>query len=147
MKSRVWVKGHYRQRRRARGSGCVSPSLLAGALAILLALVLIQGVLAFPALALVPVIALLGWGGMKLFLWRRRRKRQQMLPPPALDSRYIPDALRQAVLARDAYRCCACGSASYLELDHIIPRSRGGATSYENLQVLCRQCNLRKGNR
>ena len=64
-----------------------------------------------------------------------------------IDSRYIPTDLRRAVLERDNYRCQQCGSNSYLELDHIIPRSRGGATSYENLQVLCHGCNLQKGNR
>ena len=61
------------------------------------------------------------------------------------DSRYIPDQLRLAVLSRDNNRCRYCGSNAYLELDHIIPLSKGGATSYENLQVLCRSCNLRKG--
>lgn len=64
-----------------------------------------------------------------------------------IDTRYIPDQLRQSILARDSYRCRSCGSNAYLELDHIIPVSKGGATSFENLQVLCRQCNLNKGNR
>lgn len=61
------------------------------------------------------------------------------------DGRYIPDHLRLAILTRDNYRCRYCGSNAYLELDHIIPLSKGGATSYENLQVLCRGCNSRKG--
>ena len=64
-----------------------------------------------------------------------------------IDSKYIPVDIRRAVLERDNYQCQQCGSYSYLELDHIIPRSRGGATSYENLQVLCHGCNMQKGNR
>jgi predicted restriction endonuclease len=64
---------------------------------------------------------------------------------PIQDTRYIPDDLRRAVLQRDNYRCQYCGSTASLELDHIIPRSQGGATSYKNLQVLCQGGSQRKG--
>ena len=63
------------------------------------------------------------------------------------DTRYIPDSVRQEILERDGYKCKKCGSTSYLEFDHIIPRSRGGATSAKNIQVLCRRCNRKKGER
>lgn len=64
-----------------------------------------------------------------------------------IDRRYIPTNLRRAVFDRDNGQCRRCGSRYYLDLDHIIPLSKGGATSYDNLQVLCRSCNGHKGNR
>ncbi|SRR5260370_36616831 len=73
------------------------------------------------------------------------QKRQELYSDR--DGRYISDDLRNAVLTRDNHRCRECGALSYLELDHIIPLSKGGATSYNNLQVLCRACNAKKGNR
>ena len=66
---------------------------------------------------------------------------------PAPDPDYISAALRQAVLERDGHACRHCGDMETLSMDHIIPRSRGGPTTYENLQTLCRSCNSRKGAR
>jgi 5-methylcytosine-specific restriction endonuclease McrA len=55
---------------------------------------------------------------------------------------------RKAVLARDAYTCQYCGrQASGLTVDHVIPRSRGGASVWENIVASCAPCNRRKGNR
>lgn len=42
-------------------------------------------------------------------------------------------------------RCRACGSEESLEIDHILPRSRGGSNRPENLQLLCAKCNGSKG--
>lgn len=55
--------------------------------------------------------------------------------------------LRKMVMERDAYRCQQCGGWIDLEVDHIVPRSRGGTDDLDNLQTLCRTCNRRKGNR
>lgn len=59
----------------------------------------------------------------------------------------IPEAVRSEVWRRDGGRCVMCGSVEQLQFDHIIPVSRGGATSVENLQLLCQQCNLVKGSK
>lgn len=63
------------------------------------------------------------------------------------DSRYVSQDVRRAVWQRDGGRCVECGATEYLEYDHIIPWSKGGATSVENLQLLCRGCNGRKSDR
>ncbi len=61
-------------------------------------------------------------------------------------TRYISDPVRARVLVRDGGRCRRCGSARNLELDHIIPLSRGGNSDEENLQTLCKRCNRKKLN-
>lgn len=54
---------------------------------------------------------------------------------------------RRVVLARDDHRCQYCGSRSHLTIDHVIPRSRGGNSSWENIVTSCAPCNSRKGDR
>ena len=55
---------------------------------------------------------------------------------------------RRALFARDGWRCQYCGTESgKLTLDHVVPRSRGGESSWENVVTSCAPCNLRKGNR
>jgi 5-methylcytosine-specific restriction endonuclease McrA len=54
---------------------------------------------------------------------------------------------RKAVLARDSWTCQYCGSRKPgLTVDHIIPRSRGGKSVWENIVASCAPCNRRKGN-
>ncbi len=60
--------------------------------------------------------------------------------------RRIPKSLREYILKRDNYECQYCGSQTRLEIDHIFPFSRGGGNEPENLQVLCKSCNLEKGD-
>ena len=59
----------------------------------------------------------------------------------------IPDAVRAAVIVRDGGRCRRCHSTRNLEVDHIVPVSRGGPTDEDNLETLCRRCNRRKWNK
>lgn len=55
---------------------------------------------------------------------------------------------RRALFARDKWRCQYCGTDSgKLTLDHVVPRSRGGESIWENVVASCAPCNLRKGNR
>lgn len=66
---------------------------------------------------------------------------------PKLQSRYIPNRVKDAVRERDQNRCTNCGDTSYLEFDHKTPYSKGAPNTIENLQLLCRKCNLAKGKR
>jgi 5-methylcytosine-specific restriction endonuclease McrA len=53
---------------------------------------------------------------------------------------------RRAVFARDGHACQYCGAGAE-NLDHVLPRSRGGPHTWENVVAACRRCNLRKGDR
>ena len=53
---------------------------------------------------------------------------------------------RRAVFARDGWTCQYCGRAAE-NVDHVIPKSRGGEHSWENVVAACRRCNSRKENR
>jgi 5-methylcytosine-specific restriction endonuclease McrA len=55
---------------------------------------------------------------------------------------------RRALFARDDWRCVYCGSAGgRLTLDHVVPRSRGGDSVWENVVTSCAPCNLKKADR
>lgn len=60
----------------------------------------------------------------------------------------IPLNLRKRVIERDGYHCVYCDddlTKAEIHMDHVIPESQGGPTTYDNLQVTCRKCNLAKG--
>jgi 5-methylcytosine-specific restriction endonuclease McrA len=55
---------------------------------------------------------------------------------------------RRALFARDGWQCVYCGtSGGRLTLDHVVPRSRGGESVWENVVTSCAPCNLRKGDK
>lgn len=60
----------------------------------------------------------------------------------------VTNKMRFSIYARDDHRCCKCGRRTDdLEIDHIIPVSKGGKSTYNNLQTLCHSCNVKKGNK
>jgi HNH endonuclease len=67
--------------------------------------------------------------------------------------KYITKSMRFDVLKRDNFKCRLCGASPAddpkvrLQVDHIIPVSKGGETFFSNLQTLCRDCNLGKTNK
>ncbi|MBP0492040.1 HNH endonuclease [Roseomonas sp. SG15] len=77
------------------------------------------------------------------------------LPSVIALKEYIPAARRPAftrfnVFLRDRFSCQYCGrdhAAPDLTFDHVIPRSRGGRTTWENVVAACGPCNLRKGSK
>ncbi|MEO1101571.1 MAG: HNH endonuclease [Pseudomonadota bacterium] len=58
-----------------------------------------------------------------------------------------PAFTRFNVFLRDGFQCVYCGSPNDLTFDHVIPRSKGGRTSWTNIAAACSPCNLRKGGR
>jgi HNH endonuclease/Homing endonuclease associated repeat len=76
---------------------------------------------------------------------------QKIVPTESLP-RGPSDRLRLRVLARDGFRCVLCGHSPAIErgvvlhLDHIVPYSKGGRTTFDNLRTLCAACNQGRGN-
>jgi hypothetical protein len=113
----------------------------------------IYGSLALVFCALVEIDGLLAFGIILVggvFGWVRQEMRDGELGEPEQvekpRSRYIPRNTIVAVLARDGMACVECGSEEDLEIDHVIPHSRGGSNEASNLQVLCGACNRKKSN-
>ena len=59
----------------------------------------------------------------------------------------VPAELKRLIMERDGHTCKCCSATEELQYDHIVPWSKGGKTSAENLQLLCQTCNLLKGNK
>jgi len=60
----------------------------------------------------------------------------------------ISKFIRRQVIERDGYHCVYCDedlTQGEIHLDHVIPESKGGPTTVDNLQVTCRKCNTAKG--
>lgn len=77
----------------------------------------------------------------------KRHKYQTCADYDSTMTRHIPDSVRREVWHRDGGKCARCSATDYLEYDHIIPHSRGGANTVKNIQLLCRRCNNLKSDR
>jgi 5-methylcytosine-specific restriction endonuclease McrA len=155
----VPVRPHYRRvRSRSRG-GCGGGLMVSvvGACGIIL---LVYFVYSYPLISILILsfliaigifVAVLRWNGRRKLepTWAVATQRQAVAAEQqrqGRDTRYISQQVRSEVWNRDGGKCVECGSTFYLEYDHIIPLSRGGATSANNLQLLCRGCNSRKSH-
>ena len=58
-----------------------------------------------------------------------------------------PNFTRFNVFLRDKFSCQYCGSGDELTFDHLLPRSRGGKTNWDNVVTACSNCNVQKGGR
>jgi 5-methylcytosine-specific restriction endonuclease McrA len=54
---------------------------------------------------------------------------------------------RNAILQRDGYSCQYCGTKSNLTIDHVVPTSKGGENTWENMVAACMSCNNKKGDK
>jgi len=59
----------------------------------------------------------------------------------------VPPVTRREVLRRDNHQCQYCGSKHNLTLDHVLPRSRGGTHTWDNVVTACEKCNQYKADR
>lgn len=80
------------------------------------------------------------------------KEKASEIPGPAgvddiIKATAVTRSQRVRILERDSYTCQCCGATEHLCIDHVIPASRGGDSSDDNLQVLCNSCNTKKGNR
>ena len=58
-----------------------------------------------------------------------------------------PNFTRFNVFLRDKFSCQYCGSKNELTFDHLLPRSKGGKTNWDNVVTACSSCNVKKGGR
>lgn len=78
----------------------------------------------------------------------RMWKRQLVIYAETKNQGSVPEHVKTVVFQRDGGSCIQCGyKGPYIEYDHRMPRSKGGPNTVENIQLLCRMCNLKKSNR
>lgn len=115
--------------------------------------------LAFVLMGIETVFDMLWREHKKVSREREREKKREKRRQEYQDQRMANDAehakvtraMRYDVLRRDGFRCVRCGRGREdgvkLHVDHIVPVSRGGKSTMDNLQTLCEDCNCGKGNK
>lgn len=73
--------------------------------------------------------------------------KRNSIQPKEISPRYIPSEVRVIVWKRDEGKCKNCGAEENLEFDHIVPVTKGGSNSENNIELLCKSCNLKKTNK
>lgn len=88
-------------------------------------------------------------GGVRSHKMRKKIRYNRKNPPPLPKAPREPlGDLRIQILARDSYTCRYCGSrVGPFHVDHVVPWSKGGPNTVENLVTACKFCNLRKGTK
>jgi 5-methylcytosine-specific restriction endonuclease McrA len=78
-------------------------------------------------------------------------KQEQFRQTKDFQRKIMTDSLRYDIMKRDGFRCTLCGASArdgiQLHVDHILPVSKGGKTTKDNLRTLCSRCNLGKGSK
>ena len=77
----------------------------------------------------------------------RNLEKVKEYPPVKPTVRFISSAVRVRVWIRDGGKCKSCGAQANLQFDHVIPVSKGGSSTEENIELLCKSCNQRKAGR
>lgn len=77
-------------------------------------------------------------------IWVPTKSQRNVAPVKGL-TRYVAVQVKAEVWKKGQGKCKNCGSTYALEVDHVIPFAKGGKTRSENLQLLCRACNQRRG--
>ena len=85
------------------------------------------------------------WKDVKFMVGKRRPAKRKPAKRKPAKRKHIPKAVRDAVMERDNYTCVYCASTNNPELDHNEAHANNGSDKIDNLQVLCRSCNRRKG--
>lgn len=87
------------------------------------------------------------FGKRKIYVSPYQRRYLYNTPQQSFRRPPIPRHIRNEVFSRAGWKCVYCGSPYMLEVDHIYPRSKGGADHITNYQCLCKICNIKKGSK